>query len=75
MTTRHMTLCDPDFVRRIAGIIGPSSAAQQALDDYERRKGAGERVHIFQDVARPIFWVGPMPEETAAALTEKDPQP
>ena len=48
---------DEAAVRRIAKIIGPCSAADQALAELDARRRDGERVDIFQT---PSGWiVGP----------------
>ena len=36
------------IVRRIAGIMGQSSAAAQAIRDFERRRNAGEMVAFYR---------------------------
>jgi len=46
-------------LRHVARIIGPSSAAAQALAEYDRRTAAGEDVTIFER-PRSII-VGPSP--------------
>lgn len=35
------------MVERVARIVGPLSAAQKSLDEYDRRKAHGEDVEIF----------------------------
>lgn len=47
----------PDTLRRVAGIIGPSSAAAAALTDLERRTAEGEDARCYQ--IGQTFVVGP----------------
>lgn len=48
-------------VRRLAHIMGGSSAAAKAVQEYERRSAAGEHVRFFQDVRSKAIVVGPHP--------------
>lgn len=49
-----------DALRRIAHVIGRSSAAQKALDELTRRKSAGEDVACYIFSNKPqVFVVGP----------------
>jgi hypothetical protein len=52
-----------DFLRRVAHIMGSSSAAERALADRDRRRGLGENVVILWDSARGVLLVGPPVEE------------
>jgi len=47
--------------KRIANIMGPSSAHAQALDQLYLRRSAGEDVYLW--VANNAILVGPMPGE------------
>lgn len=38
---------DIEYVKRLAHIVGPQSAAQKALDDLARRRAAGEEADIY----------------------------
>lgn len=48
------------IVNRVAKIMGPRSAAQQALDDAERRENAGEAVAFYR--SEGAWFVGPILE-------------
>jgi len=48
-----------DILRSIARIMGPSSAAQQALGDLARRRAVGEDTACYRVPGCPMFFVGP----------------
>lgn len=50
----RLRLADESAVRRIAGIIGPCSAADSALAELDARRRDGESVSIYQAGS---FWV------------------
>jgi len=50
------------FLRRVAKILGCSSAAAQALAERDRRRAAGEDAVVLWDRDRGAFLVGPRPE-------------
>jgi hypothetical protein len=52
-----------EIVERIARIIGPTSAAQLALDELDQRVKLGEHVCIFETASS--FVVGPAPADYA----------
>ena len=45
---RHMEELDEATIRITAGILGPSSAAAQAVVNYEKRVEAGEDVAFYK---------------------------
>ena len=49
MTKRRLTELSEEVVRKLAYIVGPSSAAALAIADFERRKAAGEQVAFYQE--------------------------
>lgn len=66
---------DEDAVRRIAQIIGPCSAADQALAELDARRRDGEDVAIFQT---PSGWVVGPPlrnDPMTAPTVPSDPNP
>lgn len=63
MVVRQLIEIDEAEIKRVARIVGESSAAAQALKDAERRRAAGERVGFYRDVRDPrTILVGPKPE-------------
>ena len=53
-----MELVTEEIVRRVAKIMGPSSAAAKAIRDFEDRQEAGENVAFYHE---PRTWiVGPI---------------
>lgn len=66
--TRKMppiSLLDEEVVARTAKILGPSSAAQLALDDAKARRNAGQKV-IFAQSGQSILVI----DEAALAEAE-----
>lgn len=51
-----------EFLLQIAGIFGAQSAAHKAMAERDRRRLAGEDVHVFWDRDTWVLLVGPMPE-------------
>lgn len=49
------------MLQRTANIIGPLSAAAQAMKERDRRKALGEDVVVLLDNDRHMFLVGPPP--------------
>lgn len=59
-----MDALDPvsrEVLERVARIVGPHSAAAQALTELDKRIKAGERVAAYQ--AGTAFYVGPAPKD------------
>lgn len=50
---------DDETVARIARILGPASAAQQALDELRQRRSCGENVSCYWDIKHEVLIVGP----------------
>lgn len=59
--SKEFFLLQEDAAHRTAQIIGPASAAQQALNELERRRAAGEDSVVWCYRGRWI--VGPRPED------------
>lgn len=52
---------DEELARKSAWILGPASAAAQALKELDRRRAEGENVHI---ISQGSYWlVGQTPPE------------
>lgn len=51
-----------DFLKSVAGIVGCSSAAAQALAERDRLRAAGEDAVVLWDRDRGVLLVGPRPE-------------
>ncbi len=65
MAERRMRLLPIEAVEVTAHIIGSFSAALAALQEYRRRRDAGERVAIYQGLDEPCLYVGPLPHAMA----------
>lgn len=67
MANDSLTECSDEYLMRIAHIIGDQSAAQQAIEDRDRRRAAGEDAAIYLDNVNRRFLVGPriQPETTS----------
>lgn len=57
-----LPILDEAFVRRVAHIIGPNSAAAKAIEERDRRRAAGEDAVILQGDG--CLLVGPRPNAT-----------
>jgi hypothetical protein len=55
---------EEDAARRVAHIVGPNSAAAQAIEELERRRAAGEKAYVLR--VKRSWVVGPMPGPTPA---------
>jgi hypothetical protein len=53
MTTRNLREWTPENLKRVAAILGPSSAAAQALEAFEAREAAGQPSGIYEVTAGP----------------------
>jgi hypothetical protein len=58
-TLQHRLQTDEAHARRVAHILGESSAAAEALQELDQRRRAGEDVGIF--LVGPRWIVGPKP--------------
>ncbi len=63
-----LELIEDETAKRIAHIIGDQSGMAQAIREVERRRGEGEKVHIWK--AGAIILVGPKPPEDAELEVE-----
>lgn len=59
MTTVHLTEMSEETLRKVAYIIGPSSAAQKALNNLRVRRENGEDAACYWDEHRHTILVGP----------------
>ena len=59
MATRQVEELSQETLERLAKIIGPQSAAAQALADSDRRREAGEDVAFYRDTRTKVILVGP----------------
>jgi nitrogenase molybdenum-iron protein alpha/beta subunit len=50
---------DDDFLRRVAEILGNSSAAAKAIAERERRRNLGEDAVIYWVRDKGVIYVGP----------------
>lgn len=61
MVTRNLLQMSEESVRRMAYILGESSAAHMALMDYEARKAVGQSPAFYLDRKDSALLVGPAP--------------
>jgi hypothetical protein len=54
-----------DFLMKVAGILGSSSAAARAIAERDRRVALGEDVCVLWDRDRGLLLVGPNPNALA----------
>lgn len=63
-TVQELLAAEEDAARRVAHIVGPSSAAAKAIAELERRRAAGERAYVLRH--KQSWLVGPMSGPTPA---------
>lgn len=54
---------DREFLETIARILGAQSSAQAALDEFDRRKLAGENVALFEGPRCFLVWPAMEPRQ------------
>ena len=69
-----MLQANEPLARKVAYIIGPSSAAAEALAELERRREAGEDAEIFYVVGGSGWIVGPRPAASIGAGLKESPR-
>lgn len=60
MSDRKLEVIEMVYLETMARIMGPSSAAQKALEDHAVRIERGERVGVYLDRRSNTILVGPV---------------